>query len=104
LETLIQPLAEAQPDEWWSKPVLELSRSGELLAARHRVVHGRWTDLRGIVEGRSFVTFKPDRKSKQWQGQFFDLDQLAALAEQLEVLRAEARDLADRIVDEVHRR
>ncbi|HET7690491.1 MAG TPA: hypothetical protein VFK41_08940 [Nocardioidaceae bacterium] len=104
LRKLIEPEAATRADEWWSAASLELlERAAELLDARHRVVHGYWTDIRGIVDGRSFVTFKPDLKSKTWQAQYFDLSQLRALAQQLESLSKKARLLADRLVHEVQR-
>ncbi|MXG92057.1 hypothetical protein [Nocardioides flavescens] len=103
LKTIIESAAAAHPEEWWTQPALELlARSVDPLGARHRVVHGHWTDLRGVAEGRTFVTFKPDRRSGRWHGQFLDFAQLGELAEEFEHLAAEARELADRMVDAVH--
>ncbi|MBY9074235.1 hypothetical protein K1X13_05305 [Nocardioides sp. WL0053] len=105
LRQIIEPEARARTGEWWSEPALDLlTRAGHLLEARHKVVHGYWTDLRGIADGRSFITFKPDRSSKSWDAQYFDLSQLRQLAQQLEESSEQPRDLADRLVDEVHGR
>ncbi|NYJ00251.1 hypothetical protein HNR19_000949 [Nocardioides thalensis] len=101
----IETEAKARPAEWWSARSLDLlTRIAQPLQARHRVVHGYWTDLRGIVDGKSFVTFKPDRQSRMWQAQHFDGTQLRALASELRDLSLEAREIADRLIDEVEGR
>ena len=60
--------AQARGANGGTVPALDLlARAEDPLEARHRVVHGYWTDIQGVVEGRSFITFKPDRKTKSWQ-------------------------------------
>lgn len=104
LRDLILPQAESRTGEWWSGRAISLvPEAMEVLEDRNMIVHGYWTDLQGIVDSRQFITFKPDRKSKTWNAKYFDLAGLGALADRIEAIHLELRELADSFVDALHR-